>query len=124
MPLIERGAVDLAFCREDLVEAANRLDCQWHLPQIGQDKELAPTVSPARCFRNRPWTSLGLVQFAEPGIGVGLQGSGPAGEVPARVLAAAVARVEKHGRRGIGAAKRAVIPDVSPKPPRHGLVFG
>jgi hypothetical protein len=27
MPLIERGAVDLAFCREDLVEAAYSGDC-------------------------------------------------------------------------------------------------
>jgi hypothetical protein len=44
--------------------------------------------------------------------------------MPARVLAAAVARVEKHGRRWIVAAKRAVVPDVSPQPPRHGLVFG
>src|SRR5205807_8266519 len=102
------------FCREDLVAAANRLDCQWHRPQIGQDKERTPTVSPACCFRNRPWTSLGLVQFAEPGIGVGLQGSGPAGEVPARMPAAAVARGEKHGGPRIAAGTRPGIPPASP----------
>jgi hypothetical protein len=34
----------------------------------------------------------GLVQFAEPGIGVGLQDAGPTREMPTRVLAAPVAR--------------------------------
>ena len=50
VPLLGPGTVDLALDGEDLVDAANRLDRQWHLPQIGQHEELAPAVGPARRF--------------------------------------------------------------------------
>src|SRR5882724_12941516 len=105
MPLLGRETVDCALGGEDLVDTANRIDRPWPLPQIGQHKELAPAVGPARGFGNWPRTSPRLVQFAEPGISVGLQDSGPAREMPARMLAAAVARIEKHGGRRIVAAK-------------------
>ena len=67
MPLFGGGTVDLALDGEDLVDAANGLDRQWALPQIGQHKELAPAVGPARGFGNWPRTSPRLVQFAKPG---------------------------------------------------------
>jgi hypothetical protein len=124
MPLLGRGAVDLALDGEDLVDAANRLDRQWRLPQIGQHKELAPAVRPARRFGDPAGSSLGVVEIIEAGIGVGLQGADPAGEMPARMLAAAVTRVEEHGGRRIAAAERSVIPHVGPQPSGHGLVFG
>src|SRR5437660_3830670 len=124
MPLLGGGAVDLALDGEDLVDAANRLDRQWRLPQIGQHKELAPAMRPARRFDDPAGSSLGVVEVIEAGIGVGLQDSGPAREMPARMLAAAVARIEKHGGRRIVAAKGPVIPDIGPQPPGHGLVFG
>jgi hypothetical protein len=44
--------------------------------------------------------------------------------MPARMLAAPVTRVEKHGGRRIAAAERSVISHVGPQPPGHGLVFG
>jgi hypothetical protein len=77
--LLGRGAVDLALDREDLVDAPHRLDCQRHLPQIGQHEEFAPAMSPACRLGDRLWTSFRLVQFAEPGVGVRLQDTGPAG---------------------------------------------
>src|SRR5207302_7645662 len=40
---------------------------------------------------------------------VGLQDTGPAQEVPARMLAAAVTRVEKHGGRRIAALAKAGV---------------
>src|SRR5260221_8380637 len=88
--------VDLALDGEDSIDAAHRLDCQRRLPQIGQHEELAPGVTPTSGFGDRPWTSPAVVEFAEPGIGVGLQDAGPAREMSARMLAAAVARVEEQ----------------------------
>ena len=99
---------------------------EWPLPQIGQHKELAPAVGPARGFGNGPRTSPRRVQFAKPGprvrplagprtgAGVGLQDTGPARKMPARMLAAAAARIEKHGGRRIAAAKGPVISDIEP----------
>jgi hypothetical protein len=114
MPLMGRRAVDLSLDGEDLVDAANRFDRQWHLPQVGQHIELAPAVGPARGFGNWPRSSPRLVQFAEPGISVGLQDTGPAREMPSRMLAAAVTRVKKHGGRRIAATARPVVPDITP----------
>jgi len=45
----------------------------------------------------------------------------PAREMPARMLATPVTRVEEHGGRRIAAAERSVIPHVGPQPPGHGL---
>src|ERR1700730_6790912 len=52
MPLLGRETVDCALDGEDLVDTANRFDRQWRLPQIGQHKELATAVCPARGFGN------------------------------------------------------------------------
>lgn len=48
------------------------------------------------------------------GASVGLQDTGPARKMPARMLAAAAARIEKHGGRRIAAAKGPVISDIEP----------
>src|SRR5207244_5138087 len=117
MPLLGPDTIDLALDGEDLVDAANRLDRQWRLPQIGQHKELAPAVGPARRFGDRAGSPLGIVEITEAGVGVGLQGADPAREMLARMLATPVTRGEKHGGRRIAAADRAVIPGVDPAPP-------
>src|SRR5258708_3824722 len=121
MPLLGGGAVDLALDGEDLVDAANRLDRQWRLPQIGQHKELAPAVGPARRFGDPAGSALGVVEIIEAGIGVGLQDTDPAREMPARMLATPVTRVEEHGGRRIAAAARSVIPHVEPALAKAGV---
>jgi hypothetical protein len=69
MPLLGPDAVNLALDGGDLVDAANRLDRQWHLPQLGQHKELAPAVGPARRFGDPAGSSPGVVEIIEAGIG-------------------------------------------------------
>jgi hypothetical protein len=104
--------VDLALDGEDLVDAPDRLARQRRLPEIGQFEEMAPPMAPARGFRNRPGLALAIIEVAEPGprvrpsagprtgSGVGLEDPGIPGQMPGRVLAAAIARVEEHRRRG------------------------
>src|SRR5438045_882201 len=64
-----------------------------------------------------------IIEFAEPGIGIGLQNAGPARKVAPRMFATAVARVEEQGRRRVMAAKWPVVAHVGPQPPRDGLVL-
>ena len=116
-PLLGCRAVDLGLDRKDLVNAAHRLDGARRLVQIGQLEEFASAVRPAGCLGDRPRTALGLAQFAKPGIGVGLQDPGPAGEMPARMLTAAVARVAEQRRRRVRAGKRSVIANIDPPRP-------
>ena len=123
-PLLGCRAVDLGLDRKDLVNAAHRLDGARRLVQIGQLEEFASAVRPAGCLGDRPRTALGLAQFAKPGIGVGLQDPGPAGEMPARMLTAAVARVAEQRRRRVRAGKRPVIANIDPHPAGDGLALG
>ena len=60
---------------------------------------------------------VGLVELVEPGIGVGLQDSGVAGQVLRGMLAAAIRRVEEHRRRRTGAAERPVVAHIGPSRP-------
>ena len=111
------------FDCEDVVDVPDRLDRQRRLSEIGQFKELAAAMAPTGRLDDRRGTSLRLIEFTEPGIGIGLQDTGPAREMPSRVLAAAIARVEEQGSRRIMAAERPVVPDIGPQPRRHGLVL-
>ena len=43
-PVAGCQTVDPALDREDLVDAPNRLDCQWRLAEITQLEEVAPTI--------------------------------------------------------------------------------
>src|SRR5258707_4587962 len=94
---------------------------QQHLPQIGQHKDLAPAVGPARRLGDPAGSALGVVEIIEAGIGVGLQDTDPAREMPARMLATPVTRVEEHGGRRIAAAARSVIPHVEPALAKAGV---
>src|ERR1700722_5687521 len=94
--------------------AAHGIDRQWGLSQIGQFEEVAPAVGPAGRLGNRPRPSLGIVELAEPGIGVGLEDPGIAGAMPGGMLAVAVARVAEDCRRRVRAAERPIVPDIGP----------
>jgi hypothetical protein len=109
-----RQAIDPTLDGEEFVDAPDGRDRQRRLPQIGQLKELAPAVAPARRLGDRPRLAPAVVELGEPGIGVGLQNAGIASEVPGRVFAGAVARVEEHCRRRIGSGKRAVVAHIGP----------
>ena len=50
--------------------------------QVGQLEELAPAMAPARRLGDRPRLALAVVEIVEPGIGIGLQDAGIAGEMP------------------------------------------
>ena len=112
--LAGRGAVDRALDREDRVDAVNRFDRQRCLPQIGELEELAPPMAPACRFGNWTRPPPGVVEIAEPGIGVGLEYPGITGQMPGGMLAAAIARVEEHRRRRVGPAKRPVVAHAGP----------
>jgi hypothetical protein len=55
-----------------------------------------------------------MVEVIEPRIGVGLKDPGIAREMPTRVLAAAVARVEEDRRRFGRTAERAIVAYIGP----------
>src|SRR5260370_39305450 len=75
-------------------------------------EELAPHIRPAGHFD--PLTR--FVEFAEPGISVGLPGAAEVLEMPARVLALAVGAVAVEHRRRGGGGKRPVVAGISPEP--------
>ncbi len=81
-------------------------------------------MGPARGLDDRRGLALAAVELAVAPIGVGLQHSGPAGEVGLRVLAPAVGREVEQGRRGIGAAEGTVVAHVDPHAARGGLALG
>ena len=56
-------------------------------------------MSPTRRFDDRTGLARGMIEIVEPGIGVGLQDAGIAGQMAGRMFAAAIARVEEHRRR-------------------------
>jgi len=75
---------------------------------------VAPAVAPAGRLGDRARFALGVIELAEPGIGIGLQEAGIAGEMPEGMLAGPVARVKEHRRRRGRPGKRPVIAHVSP----------
>jgi hypothetical protein len=90
-----RQAVDPALDGEDLVDAADRLDRERRFPEIGLLEEVAPAVAPARRLGDRSRLAFAVVELAEPGISIGLQDAGIAGEMPGGMLAGAVARLRE-----------------------------
>jgi hypothetical protein len=60
-------------------------------------------MSPTRSFDDRSWLARGMVEIVEPGIGIGLQETGIAGQVAGRMSTPAIARIEEYGRRRRGA---------------------
>ena len=106
------GAIDLALNREDRVDVADRFDGEWRLAQIRQLKEFATAVAPARGLNDRARLALCVIEITKPGISIGLEDTGIAGEVAIWVLAATVARVEEQRAGRIGAGERPVIPDM------------
>ncbi len=80
------------FCRpacRRAVDAPDRLHRQRRLPEIGQLEEVAPAMAPARRLGDRTGFAPSIVELAEPGIGIGLEDAGIAGEMPGAVLDAA-----------------------------------
>src|SRR5262249_9299262 len=90
-------------------------DRQRCLTQIGQFKELAPAVPPARRLSDRTRLSLAIVEITEASIGVGLQDAGIVGKMPSRVLTATITRVEEHGSWRGGPGKWSVVAYISPQ---------
>ena len=113
-PVAGRHAVDLALDGEDRVDPPDRLDRQRRLAQIGQLEELAPAMAPARRLGDRPRLAPAVVEIAEPGIGIGLEDPGIAGEMPGGMLAGAIARVEEHRGRRVGPGERPVVAHIGP----------
>jgi hypothetical protein len=65
----------LALDSKDLVDVANRLDRQRRLPEIGQLEEVTPAMAPTRRLSDRAGFAFAVVEFAKPGISIGLQES-------------------------------------------------
>jgi hypothetical protein len=118
-PLLE--TIDLALDREDRVDAADRFNGEWRFAQIGQLEEVAPTMAPACRLGDRARFALGVIEIAKPGIRIGLEDPGVAGEMPARVLAAAVTAVTEQCCRRVWAGERPVIPDIEPALAKAGV---
>jgi hypothetical protein len=70
-------------------------------------------VAPARSLGDRAGFAVGVIEIAKAGIGIGLKDPGVAGEMPVRVLAVEVARVEEQrcGRVRAGDTARAATSD-------------
>jgi hypothetical protein len=113
-PVAGRLAIDRALDGEDLVDALNRLDRQRRLAQIGLLEEVAAAVAPARRLSDRAGFAFAIVEFAKPGISIGLQNPGIAGEMSGGMLAAAVARIKEHGSRRVGPGKWPIVAHISP----------
>ena len=62
--------------------------------------------------------------MVEAGVGVGLENPAVIGEMPARVLAVAVAGVEVHRRRRVRSAEWPVVANVGPQPADDRLALG
>ncbi len=70
--LLWHEAVDLALDGEQDIDALDRLGRNRRLVEPRQVKELAPCMRPARSFDDRTSLAVGLVEFCEAGVGVGL----------------------------------------------------
>src|SRR6516162_8647523 len=123
--LLHRQSVDLALDCEDRVDPAHcrdgercpRFPARGRLGDIGQDKELPPSMAPAGRLGDWGWTSLWIVKPIEPAIGVGLKKPGIGSEMLPRVLAVAVAGIVEHRGRGCRPGERPIIANIGPHPP-------
>ena len=113
------AAVDHALVGEDRIDLANRLyseRCGWRLAgsgEVGELEEFPPGMGPAEGFTDGPAGACRRVEAGEAAVGIGLEDSGIAGQVPLGMLAAAVARiVEEDGRRALGEGP--VVADIGP----------
>ena len=73
--------------------------------------KLAPRVRPARSFVDMA----ALVEVAESGIAIGLQGPAKISKVFPGMLAPAVGKVAEEDRRGYIAACGTIIPHIGPE---------
>jgi len=81
-------------------------------------------MAPARRLGDRARFAPSIVEIAEPGISIGLEDPGITDEMPARVLAAAVAGVKERRCGRVWAGERPVIPDISPQSANYGFTLG
>jgi len=131
--LIGGKTIDVMFDGEERIDARHRFQRQRrHGRQlaarlggdIGEHEELASGMRPAGRLDDRHRSAAGFVETVEPGIGIGLQNPAIAGEVTFRVIAGAVAGIEKHSRRRIAAAEGPVVAHINPGPSGHRLALG
>ena len=113
-PVTSGDPVEFTLDREDRVDAPHGFDRQRRFAGVGEDEEIATAMAPAQRLGDRPRPSLGIVELAEPGIGVGLEDSGIAGQMPAWMLTAAVARVIEDRSGRIRPAERPIVSDIRP----------
>jgi len=64
--------VDLTFDGEQDIDALDRFGCDRRFAEPREIEELASPVSPARGLDDRTFFAIGIVELAEPGVGVGL----------------------------------------------------
>jgi len=116
--LLGRQSVDGALGIKDRVDAPHRLDGKRGMRDLGQLEQLAPAVRPTPGVGDRARLSPRLVEGVVPGVGVGLQDAGIAGQMPVRVLGRAVARVVEHRRRRRRAGEGPIVPGRRSRPDR------
>jgi hypothetical protein len=117
-PLVGLDLVLRQLDLEDRVDPAHRLERDRRLGDNGEDEELAPPVAPARGFCDRPGTSLGLVEIAETGIGVGLQDPGVRRQLTPRM--AQIAEKTKRYPSDLTDEEWERIAPLMPQPGRRG----
>jgi len=77
-------------------------------------EEVAAAMAPARRLSDRAGFAFAIVEFAKPGISIGLQNPGIAGEMSGGMLAATVARIKEHGSWRVGPGKWPIVAHISP----------
>ena len=91
--------------------------------EVGEFEEFPPCMRPAEGFGHGTAGPCGRVEAGKAAVGIGLEDSGIAGQVPFGMLAAAVARiVEEHCRLAL--AERSVVADIGPEPAGDRLALG
>ena len=117
-PLMARSAAKIASIRRtaSMASGARATSASSNSLRRPCAQQAASVIGPGLATR--------LVEVVEPGIGVGLQDAGIAGQVPARVLGGAVARVAEHRRRRRRAGEGPVVAHIGPEPAGDGLAPG
>src|SRR5262249_43840291 len=123
-PLRGRQTVDLTLDIEDRVDPPHRLDSQRRFGNIGKLEQMASAVTPTCRFGDRGRLAANRIEIVEAIIGIGLQDPAITRQMPAWMLATAIARVIEHRGRMWRTAERAIIAHIDPKPARDGLVSG
>ena len=95
--------------RRDGGERATRLGSH-----VGELEELAATVRPTACLRDRPSLAISRVEPIVPRIGIGLQNLGIVGEMPLGMLGGTIARVEEHRCRRSRSGEWLVVAHIGP----------